>query len=80
MSLRKSCWIEWDVREIDEHGDAINVLHFDTYAEAVVCALASDQIAAVVEKHDLKDDAFETWLTVATGIKGHEALSAGCWR
>ena len=45
---------EFECREIDQYGDAQNVDHFDTKAEAIVAAeryIAGGGVAAAVEKH-----------------------------
>jgi hypothetical protein len=45
--------IEWEVREIDQYGDAVDVNHFETLKEAELFArdLAKRVTAVVIEQH-----------------------------
>lgn len=77
---------EFDVREIDQHGDAQNVSHFDSLDDARTEAedvLTAEIVATVIEHHvgvcceecGIRDDEYET---VATA--GDEtALREGGW-
>lgn len=71
---RKHKTTEYDVRFLDEHGDALDVWHYDTEGEAVNVARkwtpANDGIVAVVvERHDMlretaDDDGFDSIYSV----------------
>ncbi len=58
---RKHKTTEYDVRFLDEHGDALDVWHYDTVREAIHAALEWTQgedgiVAVVVEQHDMLRD------------------------
>lgn len=77
---------EFDVREIDQYGDAQNVSHFDSLQEAKAEAadvLVGEIVASVVEHHvgvccdecGIRDDEYETVATAGD----EKALREGGW-
>jgi hypothetical protein len=78
--------VEWQVRPLDEYGDAMDVIVFKTYADAAAqCAKATAEyrgaVAAVVEKcvdefdgEELIDRTFTHVLTHADGAAGTLAV------
>ena len=75
---------EYEVRSIDTHGDAIDVVGWDTLAEARAYAdrIAHDSAAVVIEQHDfivtsagIGDSRYTTVYTTGSA----KALRAGEW-
>lgn len=79
-------WVtEFELREIDEHGDAIDVNHYETAREAIadaaVKAAQHPERGWVVEKHRSRHPArgyADSYTTLAT-FGDAAALAAGGW-
>lgn len=77
---------EYEVRAIDQHGDAQDVRHYESQGEALAAApavLGGEVTAWVVEKHVSREPAHlfaepSRYTTIATG-GSREALGEGGW-
>lgn len=76
---------EYEVRELDEHGDVIDVNHYETKREAMALAkrLLTHSAAVVIELHVMKYPAHlfrepSRYTTVAT-MGSVSALTEGGW-
>lgn len=86
---RRKRTTEYDTRQIDEFGDAIDVNSFDTLKEAedtvARCYKDNPEIVAwTIEKHEYTWDENEGWLandkyTMLASGGSREALKAGGW-
>ena len=82
----KITMVEYEVREINADGDAIDVHHFVTKPAALAAApsfIAGDTVAVGVEKHTSKRPAFcfsepDVYKTIAT-FGNEAALREGGW-
>ena len=77
---------EFDVRQIDEHGDVCDLDHFDTEASAKhfasrlsldsrCCAIVVEQHRFVVDNRSIRDSVYVKLLTTGS----ETALRAGGW-